>query len=86
MGVTPVHIPNTMVKTQSADDTLLETARESRRLPAFRKKCRKALYRHCVSSDLRAKYVLFSNGCLRNSLTCTLKIAYSKIFCERKSS
>ena len=59
MGVTPVHIPNTMVKTQSADDTSLETARESRRLPAFRKKCRKALNRHCVSSDLRANKIYF---------------------------
>ena len=30
---TPVPIPNTKVKTQSADDTWLETARESRWLP-----------------------------------------------------
>ena len=30
---TPVLIPNTMVKTQAADGTLLETARESRWLP-----------------------------------------------------
>ena len=30
---TPVPIPNTMVKTQTADGTLLETARESRWLP-----------------------------------------------------
>ena len=33
LGVTPVPIPNTMVKTQAADGTLLETARESRWLP-----------------------------------------------------
>ena len=32
-GDTPVPIPNTMVKTRTADDTWLETARESRRLP-----------------------------------------------------
>ena len=32
-GETPVHIPNTMVKTEAADDTMLETAWESRWLP-----------------------------------------------------
>ena len=30
---TPVPIPNTMVKTQAADDTMLETAWESRWVP-----------------------------------------------------
>ena len=33
LGETPVHIPNTMVKTQAADDTILETIWESRWLP-----------------------------------------------------
>ena len=33
LGETPVHIPNTMVKTEAADDTMLETAWESRWLP-----------------------------------------------------
>ena len=33
MGETPVHIPNTMVKTQAADDTILVTVWESRWLP-----------------------------------------------------
>ena len=33
LGVTPVPIPNTMVKTQAADDTALETMWESRWLP-----------------------------------------------------
>ena len=32
-GDTPVHIPNTMVKTFAADDTMLETAWKSRWLP-----------------------------------------------------
>ena len=32
-GATPVPIPNTMVKTQEADGTMLETAWESRWLP-----------------------------------------------------
>ena len=33
MGGTPVLIPNTMVKTQAADGTILETVWESRWLP-----------------------------------------------------
>ena len=33
LGDTPVLIPNTMVKTQAADDTMLETAWESRWMP-----------------------------------------------------
>ena len=35
LGVTPVPIPNTMVKTQAADGTMLETVWESRRMPDF---------------------------------------------------
>ena len=35
LGDTPVLIPNTMVKTHTADGTLLETARESRWLPDY---------------------------------------------------
>ena len=38
LGVTPVPIPNTMVKTQAADDTMLETEWESRWLPESLKK------------------------------------------------
>ena len=34
---TPVPMPNTTVKTQAADDTWLETARESKWLPEFKK-------------------------------------------------
>ena len=37
MGATPVPIPNTMVKTQAADDTALETVWESRWLPDHKK-------------------------------------------------
>ena len=33
LGETPVPIPNTMVKPPAADDTVLETVWESRRLP-----------------------------------------------------
>ena len=35
MGVTPVPIPNTMVKPQAADGTILETVWESRWLPIY---------------------------------------------------
>ena len=38
LGDTPVPIPNTMVKTQAADGTALETVWESRWLPAPLKK------------------------------------------------
>ncbi len=40
MGVTPVPIPNTMVKTQAADGTALVTVWESRWLPNFKEKIR----------------------------------------------
>ena len=38
MGVTPVPIPNTMVKTQAADGTALVTVWESRWPPNLKKK------------------------------------------------
>ena len=44
LGVTPVPIPNTMVKTQAADGTALETAWESRWLPELKKKAFKLIY------------------------------------------
>ena len=37
LGDTPVPIPNTMVKTQAADGTSLETVRESRWPPGHKK-------------------------------------------------
>ena len=39
-GDTPVPIPNTMVKTEAAEDTMLETAWESRWLPESLKRFR----------------------------------------------
>ena len=48
LGGTPVPIPNTMVKTQAADGTLLETAWESRWLPELNKNQR-------FTSDERSK-------------------------------
>ena len=58
-GDTPVPIPNTMVKTCTADGTILETVWESRWLPDYKKK-------KTFSSDWRIKsrgMILGSNGC-----------------------
>ena len=44
LGVTPVPIPNTMVKTQAADGTALETVWESRWLPNSIRKKPKCFY------------------------------------------
>ena len=45
LGVTPVPIPNTMVKTQAADGTALETVWESRWLPnSLRRQAKAFLY------------------------------------------
>ena len=43
-GVTPVLIPNTMVKTLAADGTILETVWESRWLPDLKRKQFNYLY------------------------------------------
>ena len=53
MGDTPVPIPNTMVKTQAADDTALETVWESRWPPDLKK---------YFTSELGIKKILFSSG------------------------
>ena len=44
LGDTPVLIPNTTVKTQTADGTMLETAWESRWLPDLLKENAKAFH------------------------------------------
>ena len=47
LGETPVHIPNTMVKTQAADDTILVTVWESRwMLDLFKKIAEKRLNKY----------------------------------------
>ena len=52
LGVTPVPIPNTMVKTQTADGTALETVWESRWPPDLRKRSKGSL----VVTELRRAY------------------------------
>ena len=51
MGVTPVPIPNTMVKTQAADGTALETVWESRWLPNLQRKKAKELLLYRYGRD-----------------------------------
>ena len=57
MGDTPVPIPNTMVKTQAADGTALETVWESRWTPDYKRKKKQGffIYRQTAgfTSDLR---------------------------------
>ena len=55
LGVTPVPIPNTMVKTQAADGTALETMWESRWLPEFEKR------KTGFTSDQRSEGIQFSD-------------------------
>ena len=55
LGVTPVPIPNTMVKTQAADGTALETVWESRLLPEFEKR------KTGFTSDQRIEGIQFSD-------------------------
>ena len=50
MGDTPVLIPNTMVKTQAADGTILETVWESRWLPESLKKIKQNAFVYKISS------------------------------------
>ena len=58
LGGTPVPIPNTMVKTQAADGTALETMWESRWLPDYMKISRKALHINKIIEKCFYKLVL----------------------------
>ena len=53
MGVTPVPIPNTMVKTQAADGTALETVWESRWMTDPLKKNREKFYYNKTGIDIQ---------------------------------
>ena len=56
LGVTPVPIPNTMVKTQTADGTALETVWESRWPPdqKEKKRLRTLLENGLIAQPVRA--------------------------------
>ena len=63
-GDTPVPIPNTMVKTWSADGTILETVWESRRMPL-----------HCFLSEDERKR---SNGVTTRDFTSLIPLERMK--------
>ena len=71
VGVTPVPIPNTMVKTDAADNTWLETAWESRWLPGSLKN---------LLIDFEGTKQVWQYGSGR----CTLKTAHRKFFLKEK--
>ena len=58
---TPVHIPNTMVKTKAADDTILVTVWESRWLPDQKRQHSKCFQYKTGSKELTyiSREVLF---------------------------
>ena len=64
LGDTPVPIPNTTVKTQSADGTALETVWESRWAPDQKKEEQGDLMKIDAgfTSDLREKVIFLSDG------------------------
>ena len=72
-GETPVHIPNTMVKTKAADDTMLETAWESRWLPDLKKDKTERFYQRLEVLNKGLKFLMTDK---RISLKCTLKTSY----------
>ena len=62
LGVTPVPIPNTMVKTQAADGTSLETVRESRWPPGYKKlKNTKQIRCKCSGDSYRYRQEMSNN-------------------------
>ena len=81
LGETPVPIPNTTVKTQSADGTALETVWESRWAPDQKKK--NWIYQW---SEFKRKLLVSDDWWKSQSdeelnkdfILCTLKTAYSK--------
>ena len=70
MWETPVPIPNTTVKTQAADGTMLETAWESRRVPGLQK----INWFLPVIREFKDLSFLMTDKNI--SQTCTLKTAY----------
>ena len=77
LGDTPVLIPNTMVKTQAADGTILETVWESRWLPdLFKKIAEKRLNKYWFYQwlEIETKFWFLMTDKLQSERT--LKTAY----------
>ena len=75
LGETPVHIPNTTVKTQAADGTALETMWESRWAPDYGDVAQLGEHLPC-KQGVRGSNPLISIG--TKVPDCTLKTAYRK--------
>ena len=73
-GETPVHIPNTMVKTEAADDTMLETAWESRWLPDSHGGIAQLGEHLPCKQGVTSSNLVISTG--RKTKICSLKTAY----------
>ena len=79
-GVTPVPIPNTMVKTEAADGTALETVWESRWLPDLQKNKETGLGNDRTENMIFcAVAVQTAEEGYRKYPACTLKTAYRTI-------
>ena len=84
VGVTPVPIPNTLVKTDAADNTWLETTREDRWLPDLWgiSSVGRAPALQAGGHEFESRYLHSIIGTTANLLwtviKCTLKIAYKK--------
>ena len=84
VGVTPVPIPNTLVKTDAADNTWLETTREDRWLPDLWgiSSVGRAPALQAGGHEFESRYLHSIIGnteeLLWTIIKCTLKIAYKK--------
>ena len=72
-GDTPVLIPNTMVKTRSADGTILETVWESRWMPIYGGVAQLGEHLPCKQGVKGSNPFISTQD---NILKCTLKTAY----------
>ena len=72
-GDTPVPIPNTMVKTWSADGTILETVWESRWMPIYGGVAQLGEHLPCKQGVKSSNLFISTQD---NILKCTLKTAY----------
>ena len=60
---TPVLIPNTMVKTKAADDTMLATIWESRWLPDYKNEISESCFRYMPLSMFANEHLTRFNTC-----------------------
>ena len=68
MRDTPVPIPNTTVKTHTADGTALETARESRRPPELKRTLSKAFRIKFAARSAFRRGSFAKKGCMAEAM------------------